>query len=47
MNHENPVAIKHKYFTPGVIVLIIIALNGIVFLMGRFFFGLGAVTNLT
>jgi Ni/Fe-hydrogenase subunit HybB-like protein len=46
MNHENPVAIKHKYFTPGVIVLIIIALNGIVFLMGRFFFGLGAVTNL-
>ncbi len=48
MNHENenPVLIKHKYFTPGVIVLIIIALNGIVFLMGRFFFGLGAVTNL-
>jgi Ni/Fe-hydrogenase subunit HybB-like protein len=46
MNHKNPVAIKHKYFTPGVIVLIIIALNGIVFLMGRFFFGLGAVTNL-
>jgi len=49
MNHEteNAVPIKHKYFTPGVIVLIIIALNGIVFLMGRFFFGLGAVTNLT
>jgi len=48
MNHElhNPVPIKHKYFTPGVFVLIIIALNGLVFLMGRFFFGLGAVTNL-
>ena len=48
MNHElvNPVPIKHKYFTPGVIVLSIIALNGLVFLMGRFFFGLGAVTNL-
>ena len=48
MNHElhNPVPIKHKFFTPGVIVLIIIALNGLVFLMGRFFFGLGAVTNL-
>ena len=48
MNHEeiNPVPIKHKYFTPGVIVLLIIAANGLVFLMGRFFFGLGAVTNL-
>jgi Ni/Fe-hydrogenase subunit HybB-like protein len=48
MNTElhNPVPIKHKYFTPGVFVLIILALNGIVFLMGRFFFGLGAVTNL-
>lgn len=49
MNHEsvNPVPIKHRFFTPGVIVLVMIALNGIVFLMGRFFFGLGAVTNLT
>ncbi|MFA6598460.1 MAG: Ni/Fe-hydrogenase cytochrome b subunit [Ignavibacteriaceae bacterium] len=48
MNHEevNPVPVKHKYFTPGVIVLMIIAANGLVFLMGRFFFGLGAVTNL-
>ena len=48
MNTElhNPVPIKHKYFTPGVFVLIILALNGLVFLMGRFFFGLGAVTNL-
>ncbi|MBA4312973.1 MAG: Ni/Fe-hydrogenase cytochrome b subunit [Chlorobiaceae bacterium] len=48
MSHElvNPVPIKHKFFTPGVYVLIVIALNGLVFLMGRFFFGLGAVTNL-
>ncbi len=48
MSHEfiNPAPVKHKYFTPGVIVLIIIAINGLVFLMGRFFFGLGAVTNL-
>jgi len=48
MSHEavNPVPVKHKYFTPGVFILIIIALNGLVFLMGRFFFGLGAVTNL-
>jgi Ni/Fe-hydrogenase subunit HybB-like protein len=48
MNHQevNPIPVKHKYFTPGVIVLMIIAVNGLVFLMGRFFFGLGAVTNL-
>lgn len=48
MNHEavNPVPVKHKYFTPGVFIILIIALNGFVFLMGRFFFGLGAVTNL-
>ena len=49
MNHDavNPVPVKHKYFTPGVIVLMIIAANGLIFLMGRFFFGLGAVTNLS
>jgi Ni/Fe-hydrogenase subunit HybB-like protein len=35
-----------KFLTPGVIVIIIIALNGIVFMAGRFLFGLGAVTNL-
>ncbi len=48
MNHEtvNPVPVKHKYFTPGVFIILIIALNGLIFLMGRFFFGLGAVTNL-
>ena len=46
MSHEliNPVPIKHKFLTPGVFVLIVIALNGLVFLMGRFLFGLGAVT---
>jgi hypothetical protein len=34
MSHEsiNPVPLKHKYFTPGVFVLIIIALNGLFFL---------------
>ena len=48
MSYEsiNPVPVKHKYFTPGVFILLIIALNGLVFLMGRFFFGIGAVTNL-
>ncbi len=35
-----------KFFTPGVIVLCLLALNGIAFLAGRFFGGIGAVTNL-
>jgi Ni/Fe-hydrogenase subunit HybB-like protein len=41
-----PAPVKHKFITPGVLVLIIIALNGLVFLAGRFIYGIGAVTNL-
>jgi|SRR5690554_1107703 len=41
-----PVPLKKKFFTPGVIVLCIIALNGLIFLAARFFFGIGSVTNL-
>ena len=41
-----PVPVKHKFLTPGVIVLILIALNGLVFLAVRFISGIGAVTNL-
>ncbi len=41
-----PLQVEKKYFTPGVIVLSLIALNGLVFLAGRFLFGIGAVTNL-
>lgn len=44
--HLKPTPMKGKFFTPGVIILTIIALNGLVFLAGRFFFGIGAVTNL-
>ena len=45
---HNPVPINtKKFFTPGVIILCIIALNGLVFFFARFFWGLGAVTNLT
>ncbi|MCC6398455.1 MAG: Ni/Fe-hydrogenase cytochrome b subunit [Bacteroidetes bacterium] len=46
--HPNmkPTPIKAKFFTPGVFVLCLLALNGLVFLAGRFFFGLGSVTNL-
>ena len=41
-----PTPISKKYFTPGAIVLTLVALNGLVFLRGRFIFGIGAVTNL-
>ncbi len=38
--------LKNKYITPGVMVLIVLALNGLVFLAIRLLYGLGAVTNL-
>ena len=44
--HETPTPVKSRFFTPGVIVLTLLALNGIAFLAGRFIFGIGAVTNL-
>jgi Ni/Fe-hydrogenase subunit HybB-like protein len=47
IEHEFPQPIKYKYFTKGMIIVTLVAINGLVFLLGRFFFGLGAVTNLT
>lgn len=41
-----PTPIKKKFITPGVIILILLAANAIVFLAIRFFFGLGSMTNL-
>ncbi len=41
-----PTPVPRKYFTPGVIFLCVIALNGIIFLLSRFIWGIGAVTNL-
>ncbi len=41
-----PARIEKKYFTPGVIFLTILAVNGLIFALMRFVFGLGAVTNL-
>jgi len=35
-----------KFITPGVIVLLLLAANGLAFLAGRFLFGIGAVTHL-
>ncbi len=42
-----PTPLKTKYFTPGVIVIFVFATIGILFLLARLFFGLGAVTNLS
>ena len=42
----NPTPIKKKFITPGVVVLLILALNAMVFLAIRFFFGIGSMTNL-
>ncbi|MBU1099476.1 MAG: Ni/Fe-hydrogenase cytochrome b subunit [Bacteroidetes bacterium] len=41
-----PKPMKYKFFTPGVIVITIFALVGIAFVLGRFVFGIGAITNL-
>jgi Ni/Fe-hydrogenase subunit HybB-like protein len=41
-----PVPMRTKFITPGVLVLIALALNGLVFLAGRLIFGIGAVTHL-
>lgn len=47
MEHAfKPEQMTKKFFTPWVIVLAAIAINGLVFLAMRFIFGLGAVTNL-
>jgi Ni/Fe-hydrogenase subunit HybB-like protein len=45
--HMKPTPIKAKFLTPGVIVLILLAVNGLMFLAGRFFFGIGSVTHLS
>jgi Ni/Fe-hydrogenase subunit HybB-like protein len=42
-----PAPVQRKFITPGVVVLLLLALNGLAFLAARFFFGLGAVTHLS
>lgn len=46
MENLKPAPQERKYFTPIVIGLSVLALNGIIFLLGRFVFGIGSVTNL-
>lgn len=44
--HLKPAPIKVKFFTPIVILLSVLAVNGLMFLAARFVFGIGSVTNL-
>lgn len=44
---HKPAPIAKKFLTPVVMILIVLAVNGLIFLAGRFLFGLGAVTNLS
>ena len=45
-SYMKPSPVSKKFFTPGVIILTILALNGMAFLLARLVFGIGAVTNL-
>src|SRR3989338_8042002 len=45
-SHVIPSPVSTKFFTPGVIFLLLLAVNGIAFVLARFLFGIGAVTNL-
>jgi Ni/Fe-hydrogenase subunit HybB-like protein len=45
-SYMKPAPVSKKFITPGVIVLIILAINGLSFLFARLVFGIGAVTNL-
>ncbi len=42
-----PTPINKKFITPGVIILILLSINALVFLAIRFIFGLGEMTNLS
>jgi len=46
MEDFKPTQMNKKYFTPVVIGLAVLVLNGLIFLLARFIFGIGAVTNL-
>ncbi len=45
-HYVKPSPMTKRFFTPGVLILIILAINGLIFLAIRFLFGLGEVTNL-
>ncbi len=41
-----PQPLNKKFLTPGVMVLIVLAINGLAFALARILFGIGAVTHL-
>jgi Ni/Fe-hydrogenase subunit HybB-like protein/Fe-S-cluster-containing dehydrogenase component len=45
-HHEEPMPVRHKLVTPGVLVLLGLALTGLTFGLKRFIFGIGSTTNL-
>ncbi len=45
-HHEEPRPVRQKLLTPGVMVLLGLAMTGLVFGLKRFIFGIGAATNL-
>ena len=45
--HTAPQPLDKKFLTPGVMVLIVLAVNGLAFAFARILFGLGAVTHLS
>jgi len=45
-HHEEPMPVKRKLLTPGVLVLLGLAMTGLVFGLKRFIFGIGSTTNL-
>jgi Ni/Fe-hydrogenase subunit HybB-like protein len=44
--HTIPQPLNKKFITPGVMVLIVLAVNGLAFAFARILFGIGSVTNL-
>jgi Ni/Fe-hydrogenase subunit HybB-like protein len=46
MEEFRPTPMNKKYFTPVIIALAVLAVNGLMFLLARFVFGIGSVTNL-
>ena len=46
MEEFKPTPMNKKYFTPVVIALAVLVVNGLMFLLARFVFGIGSVTNL-
>lgn len=42
-----PTPLTVKFITPGVVVLMLLALNGVAFVVARLLFGIGSVTNLS